>query len=232
MNNYPGGKNGSGTYQKIINQMPPHLTFVEMCCGSAAITALKKPAAVNWCVDIDARAVAAASVRLCDVRGLTVVCDDAISFLQSHVWLNPKGGELVYADPPYLGETRSYKKAIYRNEMMDEDNHLRLLTVLKSLPCKVMISGYWSELYERQLDGWRSISFEAVTRGGWMATEFVWMNFSEPLELHDYRYLGENYRERERIKRLQSRWSRRLASMPRLERLALIRQIDALKAGM
>lgn len=226
---YKGGKNGSGTYQKIINQIPPHARFIEAFCGSAAITRYKRPAASTICVDSDPQVVD--MVQALRVPGLTVVCDDATSYLQHFKWLAPKGGEFVYVDPPYLGETRSYKKPIYRHEMMDEESHARLLAVLKSLPCNVMISGYWSELYERELEGWRSISFEAVTRGGWMATEYCWMNYPEPLELHDYRYLGENYRERERIKRLQSRWRRRLADMPKLERMALIQEMDALKAG-
>jgi hypothetical protein len=34
----------------------------------------------------------------------------------------------------------------------------------------------------------------------------VWMNFPEPAELHDYRFLGEDYRERQDIKRQRERW--------------------------
>ena len=40
-----------------------------------------------------------------------------------------------------------------------------------------------------------------MTRGGRLATEWVWMNYPEPIALHDYRYLGEDFREREPIKR-------------------------------
>jgi len=53
-----------------------------------------------------------------------------------------------------------------------------------------MISGYWSELYARELKNWRSISFQAMTRGGFVATEWLWMNYPEPFELHDYSFLG------------------------------------------
>jgi hypothetical protein len=31
-------------------------------------------------------------------------------------------------------------------------------------------------------------------------------NFPEPVALHDYRYLGEDFRQRERIKRKKQRW--------------------------
>ena len=31
--NYPGSKGGSGTYQKLINLMPPHREYVELYLG-------------------------------------------------------------------------------------------------------------------------------------------------------------------------------------------------------
>lgn len=48
------------------------------------------------------------------------------------------------------------------------------------------------------------------------------MNYPEPAELHDYRYLGADYREREQIKRKKLRWVRRLRAMPQLERYAVL----------
>ena len=48
------------------------------------------------------------------------------------------------------------------------------------------------------------------------------MNYPEPFELHDYSYLGENFRERERIKRKKDRWRLKLQSMPALERFAIL----------
>jgi hypothetical protein len=110
--------------------------------------------------------------------------------------------------------------------MMSDDDHLDLLAVLKSLPCMVMISGYWSELYERELQDWRSISYQTMTRGGFPATEWLWMNYPEPFELHDYSFLGENFRERERIKRKKARWTERLKSMPALERFAILSMLQ------
>ena len=41
---YPGGKNGAGVYQAIINQMPPHQTYIEGFLGSGAVLRMKKPA--------------------------------------------------------------------------------------------------------------------------------------------------------------------------------------------
>ena len=117
--------------------------------------------------------------------------------------------------PSYgLHETRS-KIKLYRHEMSTAD-HVRLLDILKTLPCMVMISGYYSDLYAKTLQGWHTNTFQAMTRAGRTATEYLWFNFQEPIALHDYRYLGENYRERERIKRKKQRWVTRLETMPYL----------------
>ena len=67
----------------------------------------------------------------------------------------------------------------------------------------------------------------AQTRGG-PKEESLWMNFPEPTELHDYSFLGDDFRARERIKKKIKRWQEKLAKMDRLERLALM---DAIKGS-
>jgi DNA adenine methylase len=145
---------------------------------------------------------------------------DGIEFLESYPFA---GQELVYCDPPYLMSTRSGRK-LYEHEM-DEISHARLLRVIRELPCMVMISGYSSVLYAKTLKDWNVASFTAVTRGGTERAEWVWYNFPRPVELHDYRYLGSDFRERERIKRKTRRWTERLKRMPTLERQALLSAI-------
>ena len=88
----------------------------------------------------------------------------------------------------------------------------------------VMISGYKSQLYMDSLKGWNTHSFQSTTHNG-TATEWIWMNYPPPEELHDYRYLGDNFRERERIKKKTKRWISRLKQMPVLERQALLSTI-------
>ncbi len=58
-----------------------------------------------------------------------------------------------------------------------------------------------------------------------MATEWVWMNYPKPRKLHEYTYLGDNFRERERIKRKAGRWVTRFTNLPALERAAIIDQL-------
>lgn len=146
---------------------------------------------------------------------ITADCIDVLSAYQF------RGDELVYADPPYVMSSRRQQRALYAYEYTDTD-HVALLTCLKRLPCKVMISGYWSELYAGILAGWHTATFSCQTRGGTPATEWVWMNYPPPLELHDYAHLGDDYRERERIKRKKTRWVNKLRGMDELERRAIL----------
>ena len=60
-----------------------------------------------------------------------------------------------------------------------------------------------------------------MTRGGGVATEHLWMNYPEPVALHDTRYLGDSFRERERIKRKRERWLTRLEKIDATERYAM-----------
>lgn len=217
---YPGGKNGAGTYQKIINQMPAHQTYIEAFLGGGAIMRLKRPAVASIGIDSDDD-VLRKNWRGDEVPNLELLNTDAIDFLADKINAYFGANTLIYLDPPYLMQTRSSQRPIYRHELTYV-NHIRLLHVIKRLHCMVMISGYYSTLYARALKGWRSIQFQAQTRSGRSATEWLWMNFPEPLELHDYRYLGENFRQRERIKRKRSRWLNRLRRMDSLERHAMM----------
>lgn len=54
---YPGGKNGAGVYQTIINQLPPHDTYIEPFLGSGAVLRMKKPARASIAIDADADVV-------------------------------------------------------------------------------------------------------------------------------------------------------------------------------
>jgi len=156
---------------------------------------------------------------------LEVRVDDGLAFLEhpdSSLYL-AMGSTLVYLDPPYLRSTRSSSRSLYDHEMSDTD-HVRLLHWCRRAQCMVMLSGYWSELYARHLRDWRLIRFQAMTRGG-PAEECLWMNYPEPTALHDYGHLGEDFRERERIKRKRTRWVEKLKKMPMLERRCLLAAI-------
>jgi site-specific DNA-adenine methylase len=221
--NYPGGKNK--LYQKIINLIPPHRIYIEPFVGSGAVLRNKRPAVGNIAIDADTSAIKQLRYLIAkddDTSGHTFLNTDAIKWLSTYPF---QGDEFIYADPPYLMSTRRQHRRLYRCEMADSQ-HIDLLTILISLPCKIMISGYYSQLYTNRLNEWHSISFDVITRGGSWAAEYLWMNYPPPTELHDYRYLGDTFRERERIKRKKKRWVSQLQKMPMLERRAILSAIN------
>ena len=227
---YPGGKNGSGVYQHIINKMPKHRIYIEPFLGHGAIMKLKKPATASIGIDADGDVITQWRSFGSAPPNLTLLHANALDWLASHAGDGEliNTSTLVYADPTYLMSTRRCHRRMYRYELTD-DEHLRLLGILRGLPCMVMLSGYWSEMYADVLHDWRSIHFQASTRGGGMATEWVWMNYPEPQELHDYSFLGDNFRERERVQRKIRRWKSRLLKMTPLERHAIMAAISEIR---
>lgn len=153
---------------------------------------------------------------------------DGLAFLETHPFRGD-GSELVYADPPYVHSTRT-KRRIYGDFEWTDRQHRRFLRCCRRLTTagvRVMISGYWSPMYAELLSGWRTESFQAMTRGG-VRTEWLWFNYPPPVALHDYQFLGEGFRERERIKRKTLRWVARLQRMPTLERQALLAAVGSI----
>lgn len=173
---YLGSKAASGVYQKIIAQMPPHDTYIETHLGGGAIMQRKPPALRNVGIDLDAEALKN-FVFSHQLSHVSLVNRDAVEYLKSFDFASA-GRVLVYADPPYLPETRT-SNARYRYEYTVEDHH-RLLSCLLGLPdnVNIILSGYPSALYDSMLPEWRTCEFQAMTRGG-VRTEKLWMNFSE-----------------------------------------------------
>lgn len=84
---------------------------------------------------------------------------------------------LIYADPPYLLETRDGMQ--YRHEMTEQD-HLDLLEALKQHKGSVILSGYPSEMYDRELRGWSVIHIKSYNQNADQRTEVLWCNFDTP----------------------------------------------------
>jgi DNA adenine methylase len=87
---------------------------------------------------------------------------------------------LIYADPPYVLDTRSGKQ--YKHEMSDKD-HIKLLEILLQHPGPVMLSGYNSDLYNETLKGWTRLKTKSNAEGGNIRTEVLWMNFQPVYQL-------------------------------------------------
>lgn len=228
---YPGSKGGNGVHQQIIAQIPPHDLFIEAFAGSAQVLKRMRPSPASVAIDRDPSACDALKAFIdahSDLAGVNVICGDALVWLaKNRSFFRPR--TVVYCDPPYLADVRSRPgRRYYAHEFDSPDQHeelLELLLMLTGQGVRCLVSGYRSPLYDRWLQNWRRVDYQAVTRGG-PVTESLWCSFEQPRELHDYLVLGRNFRERERIKRKKGRWVRRLGEMDDLERAAVLAAID------
>jgi len=219
MGNYFGSKATSGLCQPIIAMMPPHDTYIETHLGGGAIMQRKPPARHNIGIDLNERTLGKFQ---CDYP-VELIGGCAHRFLRQYEF---RGRELVYSDPPYLHSTRSSGRR-YRFDYAERD-HVALLTLLKSLPCAVMVSGYPSALYDELLGGWQSLELQVMNQAG-VRTEKLWFNFT-PDRVHWVRYAGNNHTHRQTIKRKAENWGRRYQAMPRAERLAVLAAMMAVEA--
>lgn len=193
--------------------MPPHRVFIETHLGGGAVMRHKHPASHSIGIDVDERVIGSWSRR--ESHELELRCERAESFLAEYRF---QGDELVYADPPYHPGTRR-RSRVYRHDYTVED-HAKLLEMLTSLPCKVILSGYANELYSERLQGWRTRTFTAKTQTD-IRLETLWFNFEPPQVLHDSRFVGETFRARQTTKRRLLRLQDKISRMAPVERSAL-----------
>lgn len=221
---YFGGK--GGCFRHLINQIPPIDTLYVPFAGHCAIVRNLlcpqdiflndlDPAVVKWW-RTPTNVILPTRWKITNKCGIECLEDLA---RDSRRVVGRFEKCLIYLDPPYLHSTRK-SETRYRFEM-SVDDHVRLLAIAKELPCKIMISGYSSKLYLKELADWRHFDFPSMTRGG-QATEHVWCNYSQPTELQDYRFLGENKVERFKLERRRRNLIRKLKRLKPIERNALL----------
>jgi len=105
---------------------------------------------------------------------------DAIACIQKY----DTKDTLHYLDPPYVQSTRQTKD-IYLHEF-DNQKHLTLLSLVKQLCGKVIISGYDNDLYNAELKDWCVIKQKpkiapitiSSKSNGFLRQEVIWANFN------------------------------------------------------
>lgn len=123
--------------------------------------------------------------RVCErFAGVLIENRPAIEVMNQH----DSESTLHFVDPPYLHSTRQTKSTygVYRHEMTDMD-HFELLENLKQLSGFVVLSGYPSKLYDRELKDWERHSTKSRIssfRGSSVKTEVVWLNKAASDALH------------------------------------------------
>jgi DNA adenine methylase len=96
---------------------------------------------------------------------------------------------LIYADPPYVHDTRSGKRkgealyCAYVHEMTDAD-HEEMLERLQACTAMVALSGYPNELYDSRLEGWIRIERDTHADGARDRTEALWLSPAAAAQLN------------------------------------------------
>lgn len=219
MGSWFGSKATSGLCQPIIALMPPHDTYIETHLGGGAIMQRKPAAQHNIGIDLNPRSLD----RFECGYPVEKILGCAHQFLADYPFT---GRELVYSDPPYLHTTRSSQRR-YRFDYEEQD-HIELLSLLRSLPCAVILSGYPSALYDAHLPDWQTRELQVMNQAG-VRTEKLWFNFV-PERFFWAAYAGKNFTDRQRIKRKAANWARRYQALPPAERLAVLAGLMTVEA--
>lgn len=140
---------------------------------------------VGWKIDIQGREKAYAAGQWCALPdvirqaaerllGVQIENRPAVEVIRRFYFPNV----LIYADPPYLMETRCGRPQ-YSHEMTDTD-HVKLLETLRDHPGPVLLSGYESGLYQEVLSDWHKETISSTDQKGRPRVECLWMNFEPP----------------------------------------------------
>lgn len=214
--NYPGAKGSAGTAQQIISQIPRCIRFIDALCGSATVGAK-----VYGCEVIlnDLNKDTIDKLVYTSDENITVYNLDYREMISKY----DLPGSVFYFDAPYLFETRKSKKPIYKYEWQDSDHSdfLQLVNRIKS-PC--IVSHYPCKMYDNALKNWRQVVFNSMTYGG-LRKESIWMNFSPPVLLQCPDSVGNNFTDRQRIKRKTARLMYKLDKETPANRAAILSSI-------
>ena len=219
---YFGGKSQDGVYQTIINQIPIHDRYIEFFLGGGAIMLKKKPAFESYGVELNEKSCLDFPRNIPAKPKMFRSC--VFDFLSTTGKNLCTGSTFIYADPPYPFSTRG--KTRYKHELSDEQ-HVDLLTWLRSFSCSIAISTYPNEIYSGILSDWRLLEYSSIDRSGKVRTENLFMNYPEPKVLHDNQYLGKNANNRQDIRRRIARTKKRLLSWDTHERQKLLLELYA-----
>lgn len=115
------------------------------------------------------------------LRGVQIENRPAVELIRRFNYQNV----LIYADPPYMLGTRQNRKQ-YRHEMTDDD-HMELLEAIKAHRGPAIISGYDSDLYNRELKGWYKDGRTSFTQTASKRREILWMNFKPAAQMDMFR---------------------------------------------
>jgi len=225
-NYYPGNKNIAGYIQKIINEIPPADTFLEMFAGSGTVSNIlfvRSGKIKHFHLNDISLSI---TERFNYPSGSTVTNKSFSDLIQSLLSF-PAGKDIfLFCDPPYLHETRPSSTDIYEYEMSDHD-HVEFLHLIRNIDNNCMITHPACDLYDRTLYGWRTKDVK-VRYHNKTSLERIYMNYDHPGELAIYDMVGTDCWDRQRIKRKINRRLESLKALPAAERNYFLDQVKSI----
>lgn len=231
---YNGGKSGAGTYQNIINHIPKCDLFIDACTGNNSIVSkfkiLPSRIILNDIDNIIYKALVDAVFKSLDnipeETTVQVLNMDYSALIKKYD--DGRAGTFFYFDPPYLISSRTSAKQLYQYNWIDSQHEEFIKRMLK-MKSQVMISHYPCKMYDQAFKKWHSFTFKSTTRGG-LREEKIYMNYATPSLIQDYSYVGNNFTDRQRIKRKAERLHSKLSNLPALEKAAILSTLLKIQA--
>lgn len=219
--NYVGNKNINGVYQSIINLIPECSVFCEAFAGSAQLSYILSsivPGCKYFLNDINKSIIDNYAFTSATKFNL-----DAISFM-SYIVNNYYNSSVIFLDPPYHHDSRPNNKSLYEYEMSDMD-HIALLNYISGSTLKIILIHPINCIYDSLIDlGWCYKDIR-IRYNNKTSNERIYFNYHIPDKLLTYTFIGDNFTDRQRIKRKIDKLTNKLLLLPVRERNALIAHI-------
>ena len=237
---YPGAKQGAGVIPFMANNTPFHHRYFELFAGSASYYHSKRPAAISFLNDLNSAVVRTLQhFEKNENYGLTgtyVSWGDAVDYLLKNK-TDFTRFDFINLDPPYPADDRRSAAIIYKCEMLEDTQHMRLLKALKGIDANIMLHTGTNTLYHDYLIGCDGEPSPYTEPGQWRYKDFhtmghreprierIYMNYPEPRYLHEYTWLGDDYITRQNKKRKRQRLERELKTIDEYDRHMMIEEI-------
>ncbi len=216
MKNYIGNKDFSNVIHFLVNRLPKSERYFSLFYGSGGLEKSIYTAAAHFiCAEKNP------DCKKYETSMSTIEYYDYKDLLEENVFTQE---DFVFADPPYMFSTRRDARKYYKFEF-DLNDHIEFLNYMISLPCRIMITHPECDLYNEYLKDWKRVDLKYMTQQGWF-TDSVYMNYEpDEMELLNYDCLGNDFVDRQRIKRQRKNIVNKFKNLDPLVLKAIIKDL-------
>lgn len=213
---YVGNKNFGGVLHEIINRIPKSSRYFSLFYGAGGIENSEYTSEAFFiCAEKNPENIKYQK-ELCSSIEYNCYTD----LIEDNVF---KISDFIFSDPPYMFSTRTSGRKYYKYEFSDTD-HFRFLSYIRDIKAKCMITHPECDLYDSELSKWIKHPIKYMTHSG-IFNDCIWTNYElGSIELLNYSLLGENFTDRQRIKRQRAGIVKKFKNLPFHVRMAIIEE--------